>query len=303
MTKIIKVLLVDDEERFRITTAKILERMGFQTMGAASGEEALGKLGEAPDVVVLDIRMQGMDGEATLMKIKEQRPEIPVIMLTGHGERPSAEQAVVQGAFDYLTKPADIDLLVCKIREAFRFGGAAKIDREKVVGDLMIPIQKCLVLSPESTLGEAILRLQVSRQRSGNTKKIMQAGQQSVLVFKDAEIVGAVAMGEIVEAVRPLYLSNPELRSRAASTTWRFSNIFWNGLFTQRLKELSEIPLGGIMTLPPPPIKENGSLMEACDLMHETSARRLVVMNGASVVGVLREQELFEEMVQVILAG
>lgn len=110
-------------------------------------------------------------------------------------------------------------------------------------------------------------------------------------------------MDEIVEAERPLYLADPELRSRAAGTTWPFSNIFWNGLFTQRLKEISALPLGGMMTLPPPPIKENASLMEACDLMNETSAPRLIVMNGANVVGVLGERELFEEMVQVILAG
>ena len=88
MTQKIKVLMVDDEERFRITTAKILERKGFHTILAESGEEALEKIKEKPDVVVLDIRMTGMDGEETLAKIKESNPEIPVIMLTGHGERP-----------------------------------------------------------------------------------------------------------------------------------------------------------------------------------------------------------------------
>ncbi len=300
MMEKIKVLMVDDEERFRTTTAKILERKGFQTILAESGEEALEKIKEKPDVVVLDIRMRGMDGEETLARIKESNPEIPVIMLTGHGERPSAERTLEHGAFDYLTKPADIDLLAYKINEAVNFGGAAKKGQEKVVGDLMIPIEEYVVLTPESTLKEAILKLRDASQHFESTEKLMQTGHRSVLIFQDEEIVGVVSMEEIVDAVRPAYLSNEQIRSQAAGTTWRYSHIFWNGLLTQRLKEIAEIPLAHVMSLPPPPIDKNANLMEVCDLMHEASARRLVVMAGAKVVGVVREQELFFEMVRIL---
>lgn len=300
MTQKIKVLMVDDEERFRITTAKILERKGFQTILAESGEEALGKIKEKPDVVVLDIRMKGMDGEETLAKIKESNPEIPVIMLTGHGERPSAERTLEQGAFDYLTKPADIDLLAYKINEAVRFGGAAKKDQEKVAGDLMIPIDEYVVLSPESTLEEAILKLRDASQYFESTEKLMQTGHRGVLIFKDDTIVGVVSMEQIVDAVRPAYLSNEQTRSQAAGTTWRYSHIFWNGLLTQRLKEISGTPLSNVMALPPPPIDKDANLMEVCDLMHEAAARRLIVMDRAKIVGVVREQELFFEMVRIL---
>ncbi|MFH0729153.1 MAG: response regulator [Pseudomonadota bacterium] len=115
----IKVLMVDDEERFRETTKKILEHEGFQVFLAGSGPEALAKLSENPDVVVLDIKMPGMDGHETLEKIKAQAPDLPVIMLTGHGARPSAQKALTKGAFEYLTKPCDIALLTSKIREAY----------------------------------------------------------------------------------------------------------------------------------------------------------------------------------------
>jgi DNA-binding NtrC family response regulator len=120
MNHSIKVLIVDDENRFRETTKKVLQYQGFQVILAESGAEALAKLSENPDVVVLDIKMPGMDGHETLDKIKARAPDLPVIMLTGHGARPSAQSALSKGAFEYLTKPCDIDLLTKKIMEAYR---------------------------------------------------------------------------------------------------------------------------------------------------------------------------------------
>ena len=115
MSRKIKVLMVDDEEKFRSTTRKILNRRGFDTSLAGSGQEALDKLKDEPDVVVLDIKMPGMDGHETLQEIKKRRPDLPVIMLTGHGAMPSAREALKHGASDYLTKRCDIDLLASKI--------------------------------------------------------------------------------------------------------------------------------------------------------------------------------------------
>ena len=116
----ISVLLVDDEERFRATTEKLLARRGFETILAENGEEALEKLKEDPDVVVLDVKMPGMDGHQVLKEIKRRSPALPVIMLTGHGALPSARESLAEGAFDYLTKPCDITILASKIHEAFR---------------------------------------------------------------------------------------------------------------------------------------------------------------------------------------
>lgn len=73
----IKVLMVDDEEKFRSTTKKILQRKGFETLLAASGEEAIDKLDEHPDVVILDVKMPGMDGHQALEEIKKLLPIFP----------------------------------------------------------------------------------------------------------------------------------------------------------------------------------------------------------------------------------
>ena len=138
MSETIKVLMVDDEEQFRETTKKLLKRRGFETLLAGSGEEAIDKLKENPDVVVLDIKMPGMDGHQALKEIKRHSPDLPVIMLTGHGARPSAREALVEGAFDYLSKPCDMDLLGSKISEAYRHGRRAEPPEEKNVAQIYI---------------------------------------------------------------------------------------------------------------------------------------------------------------------
>ncbi len=115
-----KIMLVDDEERFLETTKKLLERKGHQVLTAPSGIEALEKLnGAAVHVVVLDVKMPGMDGVETLKEIKKFFPLVEVIMLTGHATVESAVLGLKAGAFDYLLKPCDIDELLGKAEEAF----------------------------------------------------------------------------------------------------------------------------------------------------------------------------------------
>jgi DNA-binding NtrC family response regulator len=114
------ILLVDDEERFLVTTRKVLDKKGYEVLTAASGAGALSTLGEKiVDVVILDVKMPGMDGIATLKEIKRRHPLVEVIMLTGHGTFESAVEGLKCGATDYLTKPSDIGELLVKVEEAF----------------------------------------------------------------------------------------------------------------------------------------------------------------------------------------
>ncbi|MCW7754000.1 response regulator [Desulfobotulus sp. H1] len=115
-----KVLLVDDETGFVETLSKRLEKRDFRLDAAFSGSEALAKLAENSwvDVVILDVKMPGMDGIETLARIKQTYPLVEVIMLTGHATVESAIDGMKQGAFDYLMKPCDIDVLTAKVDEA-----------------------------------------------------------------------------------------------------------------------------------------------------------------------------------------
>ena len=116
----LKMMLVDDEERFLATTQKLLQKKGYDVLIASSGAEALELLRIHPiQVVILDVKMPGMDGNEVLKEIKRLFPMIEVIMLTGHATVESAIDGLKSGASDYLMKPADIGDVIQKAEEAY----------------------------------------------------------------------------------------------------------------------------------------------------------------------------------------
>lgn len=115
-----KIMLVDDEERFLETTRKLLARKGYDAITAASGREAIHQLESRHiHIVILDVKMPQMDGIATLKEIKKRFPPVEVIMLTGHATVETAIEGLKSGATDYLMKPISIEELIQKAEEAF----------------------------------------------------------------------------------------------------------------------------------------------------------------------------------------
>ena len=297
MSDSIKVLMVDDEEQFRKTTQKILVKRGFETILAANGQEAIDKIKDNPDVVVLDIKMPGMDGLETLAEIRKLSSEIPVIMLTGHGSEPSAKQALVQGAFDYLTKPCDIDILASKIREAVR-QSRPEAFRERNVGEVMIPIREYTTLRGEATIKEAIDKLQESFFSKAASERVMETGHRSILIVDDREqVTGILAILDLLGAIMPAYLQAPK---PSLADSIRYSPMFWTGMFTSEIKELGRKQIREIMSPAPLTVEAGASLMEAAYIMVSHQERRLAVMRDNRVVGVIREQDLFFEMARVL---
>ena len=121
MTRSLTVLFVDDEKDYLETLLKRMRKRDVDASGAESGAEALEFLTQHDvDVVVLDVRMPGMGGIEALRKIKDIRPLIEVVMLTGHASLEVARAGMELGAFDYLMKPVNIDELLYKIEDAFK---------------------------------------------------------------------------------------------------------------------------------------------------------------------------------------
>lgn len=114
------ILLVDDEEPFVETMTKRLKKRGFDILSAHTGQDALDQLSihRNIEVVILDVKMPGMDGVQTLEEIKRKFPIAEVIMLTGHATVESAIEGMKLGAFDYLMKPCDMEQLVAKVEAA-----------------------------------------------------------------------------------------------------------------------------------------------------------------------------------------
>lgn len=128
----IRVLLVDDEEDFRTTLAKRMVKRKVEVTEAGNGPAALESLEKGVfDVVVLDVRMPGMDGIETLRRIKAINPLVEVIMLTGHASVESGIEGMRLGAFDYLMKPCEINELLLKIQDAYQ---RKLVQEESLVG-------------------------------------------------------------------------------------------------------------------------------------------------------------------------
>jgi two-component system nitrogen regulation response regulator NtrX len=113
------ILIIDDEKAIRKTLGEILSFEGYKIEEAADGEEGLRKFGERSfDVVLCDIKMPKLDGIEFLEKAREINPDIPIIMISGHGNIDTAVEAVKKGAFDYISKPPDLNRLLITLRNA-----------------------------------------------------------------------------------------------------------------------------------------------------------------------------------------
>jgi DNA-binding response OmpR family regulator len=118
----ISVLIVDDDQYFALNMSKLLKNRSYEVLVAFNADEALDVVqGERHiDVVVLDVKMPGMDGLTCLGEMKRLRPELEVIILTGHASLQSGIESIRAGAYDYLMKPCEVESLTAKVNEAYR---------------------------------------------------------------------------------------------------------------------------------------------------------------------------------------
>jgi len=124
------VLVVDDEHDIRSSLRMILEYEGMTMLEAASGPDALKRLEtEEPDVVLLDIKMRSMDGLEVLAELRTIRPELPVIMISGHGTIQTAVEATKLGAFDFMEKPLERERVLLALRNALEHGRLRRENR------------------------------------------------------------------------------------------------------------------------------------------------------------------------------
>jgi DNA-binding NtrC family response regulator len=176
----VRVLIVDDDAAFRFAMAKALSRRGFQVSEADSGEAALGQLArEAPDVGLLDLRMRGIDGLSVLRQARSAKTRF--IVLTGHGSVAAAVDAMKLGAFSFLEKPVDAEVLAPLISQAARdneqhqagavedsfappiIGGSAAMDEVRRFVTLAGPTDETVALYGETGTGKEVVARHLHR--------------------------------------------------------------------------------------------------------------------------------------------
>ena len=122
------VLLVDDEDTIRLFLEKTLRDEGYEALTAATGEEALEMTrSELPDLILLDLKLPDINGIEVLQRVKEEVPEVSVIMLTAFGDIETAVSAIKKGAFDFVSKPVNLEQLLLAVEKGLE---SQKLNRE-----------------------------------------------------------------------------------------------------------------------------------------------------------------------------
>lgn len=300
MTAKIRVLIVDDEDRFRETTAAILERRGFEVQAVASGTEAIAAIKKDKiDVVVLDLRMPGMDGNAALREIRKIKPDIAALMLTGHGSAESALQGLHEGLLDYLTKPCSIDFLAQKIREAYGKGTGVG-EREPNVRQAMVPPASFRSVREDQTVGDAVRVMLEGLTQTSTTSTVQETVHHSILVRDGNDrIVDIMSYTELLQGLEPSYMrlltEKPAMANSIHVEPPNFS-----GMFTIMARDLATKTVRDIMAATPPVIGADANLMEAANKLLMMNAQRLLVSEDDQIIGVIRRQDLFFELTNII---
>lgn len=286
------IVIAISETQFRESVATVLAYKGFDVASADNGEHLLELLQRGGPVVAV------LDSEVILPRVRAASPEVKVILLASQGEEAAARQAFAAGVYDYLCIPCDVDILAARIGDAVDATQGRAV-RERRVTEVMIPIDAYTCVQASNTVREGIEKLRSSSEHFISSGLIMETGHRAVLVFDGQELVGVLTMRNLIQAIRPGYMTGT---TGILPQCLRHSRLFWRGLFTKRAKDLESMAVRTIMNPRPPVVGYDANLMQVAQLLCEENRRRVAVEWEGQIVGVVREQELFHEISRLILS-
>jgi CheY-like chemotaxis protein len=281
-TKTIRLLLVDDELDFRNAAGRALRRQGFQVSEAGSGEHALELLPlDRPDIVILDLKMGGMDGIETLEQIRRVDRDLPVLILTGHGRYEHALAGIQLGVVDFVQKPVDLEILGARVRELVR-GGKRPL-REKSLEELMVPEALYRRIDVELTIRDAVVALQEVQRRELIPGDTDRGRRTLVAVDGEGRFEGLIRAEDIVRVTVPSFLVESPYSS------------YFTGMFLAQAKVVGRIPLREILRNPPT-LDADAPLMEAAYWVVSRRLSHLPILRNGELVGILRPEDLLQEI-------
>lgn len=278
-----KLLLVDDEEDFRRATATALSRRGFTVTDAANGDEALEAIKhELPDVVILDLKMPGKSGIETLQEIRRIDADLPVIILTGHGDLEAAMAGIKLDIIDFLQKPVDMDRLSKHIHRLLDRDAEVAM-RERTIAELMAPPSRYPCLYIDQPISDAIATLRETFYRPVG-EGVQPRQVRSALVFdRSGKFLGFVRFVDMLKLVLPQFLED------SPYTT------FFTGMFLAQIKLIGKRNIHDLMG-DLVSVNVHDPIMEAIHLMVHHHLINLPVMDKGKLVGVLRDRDIILEV-------
>jgi DNA-binding NtrC family response regulator len=210
------ILIVDDEKNIRLTLSRSLEELGRPVMSAVNGEDALRQLAEHDvGVMLLDLKMPGMDGMEVLRRVAESRPEVRVVIVTAHGDVPNSVEAMKLGAVDFMQKPFSPD----EVRAVVR----GLVDREAVEGERAQSYEEHLALAKRA-VNERHLKSAIAHARQAIARDAGRAEAFNLLgalLEITGDRRGAQQQYRIALQVDPTSKAAASNLERATSGRWR----------------------------------------------------------------------------------
>ena len=287
---LIRLLLVDDEAEFRRSTARVLTRRGFEISEAASGEEALEQIrNQPPQLVILDLKMPGMDGIETLHHIRKIDRGMPVIVLTGHGNFHDAFAGIQLEIVDFLQKPIDMDQLANRVRVMLEHGRENQPLRERTIAELMVSPRLYPKLYVDQSADVAFKTLTDLFFRPQGVS-VRGHGIRSALVYdRDGAFVGMVRFNDLLRLILPDFLRDSPYSS------------YFTGMFVAQCKVITHKTFVDILeTLVS--VDVHAPLMEAIHLMVDNQLSSLPVTGDGELVGILRDRAVILEIAKNTMA-
>jgi CBS domain-containing protein len=251
-------------------------------------------------VVVLDVKMSGMDGNEALREIKILEPELEVIMLTGYGSLGSVLEGWHEGVFAYLTKPSSIDFLADRIREAFdRKTGVS--GQERRVKDIMEPLPALIkTIHQDQSMTEAIEAMCQFFAEAITATKRKEALLRSILVTGNGnKIIGVISLTDLLRGLQPPCMRLSDDRPTMADSAY-LDPPNYLGNFATMVREMASKRVSELMPDKPPTIDANADLLQAANRLLSLRVQSLLVMDGDEAVGVVRDKDLFLEMASIV---
>ena len=305
-------MLVDDEVPFVETMAKRLAKRNIKIIAAFSAEEGLEKLkmNQKIDVIVLDVKMPGMDGIEALREIKKVSPLVEVIMLTGHATIESGIDGMKLGAYDFLKKPCNIEELVNKVEAATK---KKRMHDEKIdvwesfmetstLIELMVPLVEYATVSEDANVLEAINALEEA-QKAFDPKRYRH--RAVIVLNNEKRVVGKLSQHDIIQALEPEYKES-KVRKHSALDHLGFGRKFiesvslqynmWDRPLQNLYRKAVEQKVKSFMYKPTEGeyIKVSATMNDTIHQLIVGKHHSLLVTDGPDIVGIVRLTDVFE---------